>query len=56
LLQVQNAAQAERDEARRRAKQAELEKYMLPGVLHRVWPIVRECVAVMVVAVLTVLV
>lgn len=56
LLQVQNAAQAERDEARRRAKQAELEKYTLPGVLHRVWPIVRECVAVMVVAVLTVLV
>ena len=56
LLRAQNAAQAERDEAHRRARQAELERYMLTGVLERVWPIVRECVAVMIVAVAVALV
>ena len=42
---------AEKEEERRRARAAADEKYTLPGVLARVWPIVRETMVVMSVAV-----
>lgn len=55
MLQRLVQVQAERDKRQRLREQAEHTKFTLPGTLERVWPIVRECLAVMSVAVALVL-